>query len=70
VNPTLKRGVRIGGLRDAKIRFFVPDPEATDLAGGGGREGIAVDRDGLYLAKTGAGGLFRYTKTNGTNTTR
>ena len=71
VNPTVKRGVRIGGLRDGKIRFFVPDPEGTDLPGGGGREGIAVDRDGIvYLAKTGAGGLFRYTKTNGTNTTR
>ena len=71
VNPTLKRGVRIGALRDGKIRFFVPDPEGTDLPGGGGREGIAVDRDGVvYLAKTGAGGLYRYTKTNGTNTTR
>jgi DNA-binding beta-propeller fold protein YncE len=36
----------------------------TDLPGGGGREGIAVDRDGVvYLAKTGAGGLYRYTKT-------
>src|ERR1051325_5818802 len=71
VNPTVKRGVRIGGLRDGKIRFFVPDPEGVDLPGGGGREGIAVDRDGVvYLAKTGAGGLFRYTKTNGTNTTR
>ena len=71
VNPTVKRGVRIGGLRDGKIRFFVPDPEPTDLPGGGGREGVAVDRDGVvYLAKTGAGGLFRYTKTNGTNTTK
>ena len=71
VNPTLKRGVRIGGLRDGKIRFFVPDPEGTDLPGGGGREGIAVDRDNVvYLAKTGAGGLYRYTKTNSTNTTR
>jgi sugar lactone lactonase YvrE len=71
LNPAIRRGVRIGGLRDGKIRFFVPDPEATDLPGGGGREGIAVDRDGvIYIAKTGAGGLFRYTKTNGTNTTR
>lgn len=70
VNPTLKRGVRIGGLRDGRIRFFIPDPEGVDLPGGGGREGVAVDRDGvLYLAKTGAGGLFRYTKAN-TNTTR
>ena len=71
VNPTVRRGVRIGGLRDGKIRFFVPDPEPTDLPGGGGREGVAVDRDGIiYVAKTGAGGLYRYTRTNGTNTTR
>jgi len=71
LNPSVKRGVRIGGLRDGKIRFFVPDPEPTDLPGGGGREGIAVDRDGIvYVAKTGAGGMFRYTRTNGTNTTR
>jgi DNA-binding beta-propeller fold protein YncE len=71
VNPTVKRGVRIGGLRDGKIRFFAPDPEPTDLPGGGGREGIAVDRDGIvYLAKTGAGGLYRYAKTTGINTTR
>jgi DNA-binding beta-propeller fold protein YncE len=71
VNPTVRRGVRIGGLRDGKIRFFVPDPEPTDLPGGGGREGVAVDRDGIiYVAKTGAGGLYRYIRTNGTNTTR
>ena len=71
LNLSIKRGVRIGGLRDGKIHFFVPDPEPTDLPGGGGREGIAVDRDGIvYLAKTGAGGMFRYTRTNGTNTTR
>jgi sugar lactone lactonase YvrE len=71
VNPAVKRGVRVGGLRDGKIRFFVADPEPTDLPGGGGREGVVVDRDGVvYVAKTGAGGLYRYMKTNGTNTTR
>jgi len=68
-NPTLKRGIRIGGERDGKVRFFVPDPEPTDLAGGGGREGVAVDRDGvIYVAKTGAGGLYRYTKGATTST--
>jgi DNA-binding beta-propeller fold protein YncE len=68
-NPTVKRGIRIGGERDGKIRFFVPDPEPTDLAGGGGREGVAVDRDGIiYVAKTGAGGLYRYIKGATTST--
>jgi len=68
-NPTVKRGIRIGGERDGKVRYFVPDPEATDLPGGGGREGVAVDRDGvIYVAKTGGGGVFRYTKGATTST--
>jgi sugar lactone lactonase YvrE len=68
-NPTLKRGIRIGGERDGKVRYFVPDPEPTDLPGGGGREGVAVDRDGIiYVAKTGSGGLYRYTKGATTST--
>ena len=61
----------VPGHEHGKVRYFVPDPEPTDLAGGGGREGVAVDRDGIiYVAKTGAGGVYRYTKTKGTNTTR
>jgi sugar lactone lactonase YvrE len=61
VNPTLKRGVRIGAERGGKVRYFVPDPDSIEAAGG--REGIAVDRDGVvYVAKTGNGGLYRYVK--------
>ena len=68
-NPTVKRGIRIGSEKDGKIRYFVPDPEPTDLAGGGGREGVAVDRDGvIYVAKTGAGGLYRYSKATSPST--
>ena len=63
VNPSVKRGIRIGALADGKVRYFVPDPDPIDAAVGGGREGVAVDRQGIvYVAKTGAGGLFRYTK--------
>ena len=63
VNPTLKRGVRIGSERDLKVRFFVPEPDPIAAGQGGGREGIAVDRDGIiYVAKTGDGGLYRYIK--------
>jgi sugar lactone lactonase YvrE len=63
VNPALKRGVRIGNERDGRIRFFVPEPEPIVEGQGGGREGIAVDRDGIvYVAKTGDGGLYRYVR--------
>jgi len=61
VNPTVKRGIRIGSLSDGKVRFFVPDPDP--IGGAGGREGVAADRDGIvYVTKTGDGGLYRYTK--------
>ena len=63
VNPAVKRGVRIGTESNGKVRYFVPDPDPTDPAQAGGREGIAVDRDGIvYISKTGDGGLFRYMK--------
>ncbi len=63
VNPTVKRGVRIGNEGDGRIRYFVPDPDPVDPAQAGGREGVAVDRDGImYVTKTGDGGLYRYTK--------
>jgi uncharacterized protein YjiK len=45
------------------VHFFVPDPDPVVNGQGGGREGIAVDRDGvIYVTKTGDGGLYRYTK--------
>ncbi len=63
VNPTVKRGIRIGTETDGKVRFFVPDPDPTVEGQAGGREGVAVDRDGVvYVAKTGDGGLYRYVK--------
>jgi sugar lactone lactonase YvrE len=71
VNPDVKRGVRIGSEATGTVRFFVPDPDPIAVAGG--REGIAVDRDGIiYVAKTGDGGLYRYmragTKATSTST--
>jgi len=64
INPDIRQGVRIGAVRDAKVRFFVPDPEPK-----GSKEGVAVDRDGvIYVARTADGGLFRYTKTGATST--
>src|SRR5262249_26495164 len=53
VNPMVKRGLRIGNERDGRIRFFVPDPDPIAEGQAGGREGVAVDRDGIiYVAKT------------------
>ena len=67
VNPTVKRGVRVGSLAVGKVRYFVPDPDPVDPAAAGGREGVAADRDGIvYVSKTAEGGLFRYTKQTGT----
>jgi sugar lactone lactonase YvrE len=64
INPGMKQGVRIGGERETKGRFFLPDPEPA-----GSKEGIAVDRDGIvYLARTADGGLFRWTKGGTTST--
>ena len=63
VNPTVKRGIRVGALGGGKVRFFVPDPDPIEPGQAGGREGVAVDRDGIvYVSKTGDGGLFRYTR--------
>jgi len=61
VNPIVKRGVRIGSESVGKVRYVVPDPDSIEAAGG--REGIAVDGDGIvYVAKTDDGRLYRYIK--------
>jgi sugar lactone lactonase YvrE len=62
VNPDVKRGFRVGSVTDGVVTFFVPDTDPI-VEGGGGREGIALDRDGnVYLSKTGAGGLLKFAK--------
>ena len=59
VNPGVKRGLRVGSEATGLIRYFAPDPDP--MIANGGREGVAVDRDGIiYVAKTGDGGLYRY----------
>jgi sugar lactone lactonase YvrE len=63
VNPELKRGLRIGDVKDGTVKFFIPDPDAIVAGAGGGREGVAVDRDGnVYVSKTGAGGVLKFVK--------
>jgi len=46
-NPKIKRGIRIGSVKDGKVRAFIPDPRSTV-------QGLAVDREGnLYGAENG-----------------
>src|SRR5262249_54479129 len=60
-NPGVKRGLRVGSEATGQVRYFAPDPDP--MIATGGREGVAVDRDGIvYVARTGDGGLYRYTK--------
>ena len=46
-NPEVKRGIRIGSVKDGKVRAFIPDPRSTV-------QGLAVDQQGnLYGAENG-----------------
>jgi len=46
-NPKIKRGIRIGSVKDGKVRAFIADPRSTV-------QGLAVDRQGnLYGAENG-----------------
>ena len=63
VGPGTAEGVRIGPLAEARVQFFVPEPDPLIETETGGREGVAVDRDGVvYVTRTGNGALFRYTR--------
>ena len=60
-NPGCMRGIRIGGVKDGKVLWFIPDPDpkgSTSMA-----EGIAVDREGnIYGAEVGPRDLKKYVK--------
>lgn len=58
-----KRGIRIGSVDDAWVRFFIPDPAQPDPETGGttAAEGVAVDKDGnIYGAEVGPMQLRKY----------
>src|SRR5262249_42498749 len=58
-NPGVKRGIRIGSLKDGQVAAFIPDPDPTPHEGtregnGSAAEGVAVDADGnIYGAEVG-----------------
>jgi len=61
-NPGWKRGIRIGGARDGKVQWFIPDPEAKPT-GTSAAEGVAVDAAGnVYGAEVGPRALKKYVK--------
>ncbi len=65
-----RRGIRIGGAKDGKLLFFIPDPEtrnAPEVRGTLAAEGVAVDAAGnIYGAEVGPKGIRRYVRKRGT----
>jgi len=60
-NPGVKRGIRIGNIKDGKVTAFIPDPNPT--AGSSAAEGVAVDHEGnVYGAEVGPRDLKKYVK--------
>ena len=61
--PNKQRGVSVGSTRDGRMTSFVPDLDPNPEGYIGGREGIAVDRNGsIFISRTGPGGLLKLVK--------
>jgi sugar lactone lactonase YvrE len=60
-NPGVKRGIRVGSVKDGKVIAYIPDPKpagATSIS-----EGVAVDRQGnVYGAEVGPRDMKKYVK--------
>jgi hypothetical protein len=57
----VKRGIRIGSVKDGKVIAFIPDPKPT--GGSSTSEGVAVDRQGnVYGAEVGPRDMKKYAK--------
>ena len=54
------RGIRIGSLKDGKVKYFIPDPEPEHI-GTSSAEGVAVDASGnVYGAEVGQRDVKKY----------
>ncbi len=54
------RGIRIGSLKDGKVKYFIPDPE-PEHTGTSSAEGVAVDaRGNVYGAEVGQRDVKKY----------
>jgi len=61
-HPGWRKGIRIGSLKDGKVKFFIPGHQ-TESPDGAAGEGIALDAAGnLYAAETTLGGVTKYVK--------
>jgi sugar lactone lactonase YvrE len=67
-NPGVRRGIRIGSVKDGKVTAFIPDPVLTPGQGleptnGTAAEGVAADPAGnVYGAEVGPKNFKRYEK--------
>ena len=61
-NPGWRKGIRIGSVKDGKVKFFVPGHE-TDAPEGAAGEGIALDAAGnVYAAEVTVRSVTKYVK--------
>src|SRR5688500_4239151 len=61
-HPGWRRGIRIGNLKDGRVRIFIP-PHMTNAPEGTMGEGIARDGAGnIYTAEAQLRGVFKYVK--------
>jgi len=57
-----QRGIRIGSVKDGKVKYFIPDPDLLKT-GTSSAEGVAVDARGvIYGAEVGQMAVKRYVK--------
>ena len=57
----MRRGIRIGSVKDGKVIAFIPDPKPS--GGSSTAEGVAVDREGnIYGAEVGPRDVKKYVK--------
>jgi catechol 2,3-dioxygenase-like lactoylglutathione lyase family enzyme len=67
-NPGVKRGIRIGSVKDGKVVAFIPDPvlnpgQGLEPGNGTAAEGVAADDAGnVYGAEVGPRSFKRYVK--------
>jgi DNA-binding beta-propeller fold protein YncE len=61
-HPGWLKGIRIGNLKDGKVRIFIP-PNPSNAPEGAMGEGIAIDAEGnIYTAEANLRGVYKYVK--------